>query len=776
MQHKRKISAVLTIFFVFAVLAGISAFSGVLPADAKQTGAMSQDEDSDDDKIFDALEETLAGKGDDETTDVIVLLNAPGGQVDDELEELKGSLGDFTVNEIFSVIPGFSGSLSKQQILRLAHQERTLQLEPDAEVHAFLNTATNWFGVAKARSDFGVDGSADASPAAYSQDDIVIAVIDTGIDTEHEDLNQGKVIGWMDFVNGEPDPYDDNGHGTHVASIAAGEGEANPALAGVAPRAALVGVKVLNAAGSGTASDVISGINWVVANKAAFGIEVVNLSLGTSGCSSGTDSLSLAVDNAVSSGLVVVVAAGNSGPQSCTIGSPAAAQGAITVGAMADVGELGFRLAEFSSRGPTLDGRMKPDVVSAGVAINAARAGTETGYVVLSGTSMASPFVAGTVALMLEENPLLMPSQIKAILAGTAVDWGPPGADADFGSGRLDGYEAVRNAASPPAPGTNIALPTHTAITDSLPATGAADQRNINVIDAAFPVAITMIMPGWNSSPTAPDFDLRLFNPAGALIASSLGVSRQETIAAMVPAGGVYTLRVESFAGSGSYILDISSGSTPPPPPPPADTTPPTAPSALAAAAVSPSQINLVWTGSSDNVGVTGYRVYRDSALIATALSAAYADTGLAANTAHSYQVSAIDAAGNESAKSNIAAATTLPLPPATISVSVSAPTTGEQGETFDVLATVSNAGSSTALGVQATLMLPAGLSTQDLFTVILGDIPAGQSGEALWEISADASGAHTLTVSASDAGGAGSQSSATVIVAPPESGEEEND
>src|SRR3990172_4928472 len=117
---------------------------------------------------------------------------------------------------------------------------------------------------------------------------------------------------------------------------------------------------------------VISGVNWVVQNKALYGIEVMNLSLGSAGCSNGSDSLSLAINSAVSNGIVAAVAAGNSGPKTCTIGSPGAAQNAITVGAMADVGELGFSIASFSSRGPTADNRIKPDVVAPGVSITAA--------------------------------------------------------------------------------------------------------------------------------------------------------------------------------------------------------------------------------------------------------------------------------------------------------------------------------------------------------------------------------------------------------------------
>lgn len=153
---------------------------------------------------------------------------------------------------------------------------------------------------------------------------------DSGIDARHTDLS-GKVIAWKDWVNGRADPYDDNGHGTHVAGIAAGAGVANPAYKGVAPGAALIGLKVLSGAGSGSLSDVTAAVEWVISNRDRYKIRVISMSLGTSGSSDGTDSVSLAVNHAVEAGIVAVVAAGNSGPAPYTTGSPAAAGKAITV-------------------------------------------------------------------------------------------------------------------------------------------------------------------------------------------------------------------------------------------------------------------------------------------------------------------------------------------------------------------------------------------------------------------------------------------------------------
>src|SRR5690606_17147010 len=150
-----------------------------------------------------------------------------------------------------------------------------------------MQTANHWSGTEKARADFGITGDRDGNQNSYSKDDVVIAVIDTGIDANHVDLSGGKVSGWRDSVNNRTSPYDDQGHGTHVAGIAAGSGDGNAAYKGVAPGAALVGIKVLDRNGSGTMSNVIAGIDWAISNKDTYGIDIINMSLGTTGSSDG---------------------------------------------------------------------------------------------------------------------------------------------------------------------------------------------------------------------------------------------------------------------------------------------------------------------------------------------------------------------------------------------------------------------------------------------------------------------------------------------------------
>jgi len=511
-------------------------------------------QDSNKNKLFDNLEAKIAGKPDSEKFPVIIIFNK--NIADNELLNISKSIGKFNIKHKYKIIPGIAATLTKGQINALSKLDIVKQIEYDEPVYATLDTATKWFGVTKARSDFGVTGDRDGNASSYSKNDIVIAVIDTGIDGSHVDLAGGKVIEWQDFVNGKSTPYDDNGHGTHVASIAAGTGTGNNLYKGVAPGAALVGIKVLDSNGSGSMSTVTAGIDWAVQNKDVYGIKVINLSLGTSTSSDGTDSTSLAVNGAVDSGIVVVVAAGNSGPARYTIGSPGAAEKAITVAAMADVGELGFNLASFSSRGPTADGRIKPDIAAPGYNITAAKANSINGYVTYSGTSMATPFVAGTVALMLSANINLAPLDAKNIIMTTAKSWGPPSKNIDYGVGRLDAYEAIKTAGN--FTGTNISVPNHYYAKESLPGSRYSDIWTFNVTDTSYPIAITFIIPDWANY--NPDFDIYLYDPTGTLVKSSTGTQRQETITYIPTQTGTYYIKVYSFRGSGNYYFDLSVG------------------------------------------------------------------------------------------------------------------------------------------------------------------------------------------------------------------------
>ncbi|MFZ5817855.1 MAG: S8 family serine peptidase, partial [Bacillota bacterium] len=280
--------------------------------------------DRDGNKIFDDLDALLREVGPDEPVEVLVMT---GGQAESRRLQAEDEI---EVRFRYDVVPALAATMTREQVLAYARRPEVVHIEHDAEVRVQMATASHWFGAAKARQDFAVTGDGDGSPGGYSPQDVVVAVIDTGIDAGHVDLSGGKVIAWQDFVNGRTDPYDDNGHGTHVAGIVAGTGTGAGAYRGVAPGAALIGLKVLDGNGSGSLSNVTAAVDWAVANKAAYNIRVISMSLGTSGSSDGTDTLSQAVNRAAEEGIVPVIAAGNAGPRFYTIGSPGAAANAVT--------------------------------------------------------------------------------------------------------------------------------------------------------------------------------------------------------------------------------------------------------------------------------------------------------------------------------------------------------------------------------------------------------------------------------------------------------------
>lgn len=286
----------------------------------------------------------------------------------------------------------------------------------------------------------------DVWALGYTGTGIKICIVDTGIDPNHCDFPSGKIVAWADYVNGQTSPYDDHGHGTHCASISAGA----YAPKGVAPGASLMGAKVLNSSGSGSWTQVIQGIDFGVAQ----GAHVESLSLGGTG-GDGTSSVALECDWAVDQGVIVVVAAGNSGSACCTIGTPGDARKIITVGAS----DKSDALASFSSRGPTTDGRIKPDITAPGVSINAASKGTSCGDTSMSGTSMATPHIAGVAALMKQAKSTATPLQVKNCMGKTAIDKGNANKDCLWGWGRVDALAAVNQiisnpGVSPPADGT----------------------------------------------------------------------------------------------------------------------------------------------------------------------------------------------------------------------------------------------------------------------------------------------------------------------------------
>ena len=202
---------------------------------------------------------------------------------------------------------------------------------------------------------------------------ITVAILDSGT-SPHPDFiyPENRIIGWYDVINGKPQPYDDNGHGTHVAGIIASNGMASQGkIMGMAPKVKIVSVKVLDHKGDGNSKDVIEGLQWVLQNKERYNIRIVNISVGTPiGKEQGENSELVQMVNRIwDAGIIVVAAAGNNGPEPGSVGAPGNSRKVITVGAIEEPGGImrhGEMVRDYSGRGPTRECIKKPDVVSWG--------------------------------------------------------------------------------------------------------------------------------------------------------------------------------------------------------------------------------------------------------------------------------------------------------------------------------------------------------------------------------------------------------------------------
>ena len=248
-----------------------------------------------------------------------------------------------------------------------------------------------------------------------------VAVIDTGI-FPHADflLGENRIKFFKDFVAEKKEMYDDNGHGTFVCGVCAGGGYLSKfKFCGIAPKAKLFVLKALDENGEATANKILDAMEWVFDHHIAENIKVVCMSFGSEPIGF-NDPIMLGANALWKDGVVVVAAAGNSGPKESTIKSPGISPEIITVGGFDDnrfddnsFNKDFFEMANFSSRGPALR-HFKPDLVAPSVDITSC--GIKSFYTKLSGTSVATPMIAGVVCLMLERFPNLTPNQIKTRL------------------------------------------------------------------------------------------------------------------------------------------------------------------------------------------------------------------------------------------------------------------------------------------------------------------------------------------------------------------------
>ena len=399
-----------------------------------------------------ALTKLLRGATDDSLLPVIVSVK-PGAK-DDVTEKVKKKGHD--KKQDFTVVNAFSADLSPSAIRSLSEDSDVLGVSFDAPVS--VSSLTSDVSGRALNSAYSLKATLGIAGSGLTGNNVTVAVIDSGI-FKAPDFD-GRIVKFVDFTQGGAavvSPLDPFGHGTHVAGIIAGSESEAP---GLAPKVKLVGLRVLDAQGQGSTSNVIAAIQWATTNKAAYKIDVINLSLGHPiEESAATDPLVQAVEGAVRAGIVVVVSAGNEGvdettglPSYAGILSPGNAPSAITVGAeqTRDTTQRGDDLvASYSSRGPTwYDAFAKPDVVAPGhrmlsvadktqnmyMAYPSQRGPSYGGgkeYLYLSGTSMSAAVVSGSVALMIEAarnkftaSATPKPNAVKAMLMASAFGLG----------------------------------------------------------------------------------------------------------------------------------------------------------------------------------------------------------------------------------------------------------------------------------------------------------------------------------------------------------------
>jgi serine protease AprX len=409
-------------YLVIALIAATPLSLGIASAESSQiTEDKSEYGES---KISSSLQAKIAAGAPNQDLPVIVFLKKNG-------EEAAASYALARVSSLvmnsggmikhsYRLIRAVSATVPADKVKGLAEDPLVEHIYYDESVSLLPDPGPGSGGAQAVNSPQTIGATYAWDTLGYTGAGIKIAIVDSGVNYSHPDLGGGigtgyKVIDGYDFVNEDPDPMDDNGHGTHVAGIAA----ANGSLKGVAPDAEILAVKVLNSAGVGTTSDIIAGIDWSVSK----GAHIISMSIGGVGRPNDefANPITIATDAAVDKGVVVVVAAGNEGPGTGGINILAAGRKVITVGASdsgSTVDIYDDTIASFSNRGPSAFGRLDPEVVAPGVNINSTS--YTGGYVLKSGTSMATPHVSGAAALLLQKNTSLSPLDVRRILMHTS--------------------------------------------------------------------------------------------------------------------------------------------------------------------------------------------------------------------------------------------------------------------------------------------------------------------------------------------------------------------
>lgn len=448
---------------------------------------------------------------------------------------------DGEIKQKYNIINGFAASIPEDKIEKIKKHPHVLSVDSDVEVHAIDLTADKQI---RADQVWLNDVTGTGVP---------VAILDTGIDTSHKEFI-GRVLKCHSELRSEVTCNDLNGHGSHVAGIVGAAGVDEKAK-GVAPAVSFYIDKVLDRYGSGSLSGIIAGIDWVRSSTDA---KIISMSLGTSpistsqpNCDSTLPSLTAAVNNAVAAGISVVAAAGNSG--SAGVGAPGCISSTIVVGAVDSTNKI----PSFSSVGGPLTDH---GVVAPGVRIYSTFPG---GYGLASGTSMATPHVSGTIALMLKANPTLTPAEVKSNLFGstctqTTTPSCPTGTvpNKSYGHGRIDALAAY-DAVSAPPPTADFSISSSPSTLSLVAGTSGSSKITITSIDGfnSLVSLSTSSFPGITTT-----LDAGITPPADGSATATLVISTTTSTPA-----GTYTYTITGTSGNLVHTTNLAVTITTPP-------------------------------------------------------------------------------------------------------------------------------------------------------------------------------------------------------------------
>jgi aqualysin 1 len=445
-------------------------------------------------------------------------------------KDKAGRKGSRIRHEYGAALNGFAATLSREALDEVRRDANVAYVEADQTVRAVATQSPATWGLD--RIDQRTQPLSNSYTYEYDGMGVTAYVVDTGIRFAHNEFGGRAVTGFDAIDGGSAD--DCNGHGTHVAGTIGGT------VYGVAKRVRLVGVRVLDCQGSGTNAQVIAGVNWVTHHHTAGQSAVANMSLGVAT----SIALDSAVTNSIADGVTYVVAAGNDNGNACNI-SPARVAAAVTVGATTSSDARSW----FSNHGTCLD------IFAPGSAITSAWHTTNIATNTISGTSMASPHVAGAAALVLQRNPSAAPSVVRDTLISTATT----GVVADPGASSPNRLLYTLGTSSPPPP-----PPPPPPGCSSLPyvgngtLSGAGDQDH-HPNGSYFHAPTSGTHRGCLNGPSTADFDLYLQKWNGfawSTVASGVGTTSNEDVTYNGTVG-YYTWRVVSYSGSGNYLFGM---------------------------------------------------------------------------------------------------------------------------------------------------------------------------------------------------------------------------